>query len=89
MKPLLILLLGLIFTANLHAQKDTIRIGTYNLLNYGNSANRPAYKNQRLQPILQPINPDIACFNEVSTVLPAMLDTLVTEKFLPADSKSK
>ncbi len=68
-----------------YAQTDTVRIATYNLLNYGNSANPVAYKNQRLQPILVEIKPSIQCFNEVSTAIPGLLDTLL--KVLPYNSE--
>ncbi len=66
----------LLTASNCMAQSDTLRVCTYNLLNYGNSANTYSVKNQRLQPILQQIKPSLQCFNEVSTAVPGLLDTL-------------
>ncbi len=68
-----------------YAQTDTVRIATYNLLNYGNSANPVPYKNQRLLPILQAVRPSVQCFNEVSTAIPGLLDTLL--KVMPFASE--
>ena len=68
------------FAANVvAAQSDTIRLATYNLLHYGRpQANRYTLKNANLQPILARIKPSIACFNEIDTTLPGILDTLNT-----------
>ena len=62
------------------AQTDTVRIAQYNLLNYGNSANQPAYKDPRLSTILQHIDPDILGVNEVfsdSTLLDRLRDSVL------------
>lgn len=74
LSSLLLLIVGSLECAG---QNDTVRISTYNPLNYGNSANPVAYKNQRLQPILQQIRPSIQCFNEVSTAKARAFDTLL------------
>lgn len=55
---------------------DTLRFATYNLLNYGNSANRPSVKNPRLSLILSYMTPDLIGFNEVSSALPDLQDSL-------------
>lgn len=47
------------------AAQDTLRLSTYNLLNYGNSANNSAAKESNLRTVLQYISPDIAGFNEI------------------------
>jgi len=59
-----------------HAQNDTLRFATYNLLNYGNSANRPSVKNPNLSIVLNFIKPDLIGFNEISSALPALQDSL-------------
>jgi hypothetical protein len=71
--PVLYLIL---FSSSIYAQTDTIKVCTYNLLNYGNAANPYKKKDSLLKPILQAINPQIAGFNEISTALPALYDTL-------------
>lgn len=53
-----------------------MRICTYNVLNYGNSANTYSVKNQWLAPIMQSINAEIIGINEISTTLPGLPDTL-------------
>lgn len=61
------------------AQTDTVRYLHYNLLNYGNSANRPAVKNPRLTTILQYVQPDIVSCNEIlsdSTLRDSLLTVL-------------
>lgn len=47
------------------AQTDTVRFIHYNLLNYGNSANRAYVKNPRLQTIFQHVQPDLLTVNEM------------------------
>ena len=48
------------------AQTDTIRIMQYNLLNYGQSNNLPAFKDPRLNTIIQHVQPDILGTNEIA-----------------------
>lgn len=64
--------------------QDTVRICTYNLLNYGNSANPHATKKAWLQPILQEIKPAILGVEEVSTALPGAVDSLLPLMPFPA-----
>jgi endonuclease/exonuclease/phosphatase family metal-dependent hydrolase len=47
------------------AQTDSVRVMTYNLLNYGNSANRAYIKNPRLATILSFAQPDVLSVNEM------------------------
>ncbi len=56
----------LVFTTSLYAQKDTVRILDYNLLNYGSSEGPASYKNPRLATILKHTAPDIFGVNELS-----------------------
>ena len=49
----------------------------YNLLNYGNSANPPGYKNARLATIAAHVQPDVLGVNEVFSN-PALLDSILT-----------
>ncbi len=78
--------LGVLFcflSGNISAQ-DTLKICTYNLLNYGNSANPHPTKKAWLQPILQEINPSILGVQEVSTALPGAADSLLPLMPFPA-----
>lgn len=78
MRKLILLFCFLWSSVNALAEPDSLRISTYNLLFYGKPyANRHALKNTRLQPVLNYIRPHIACFNEISTEVPALLDTLL------------
>jgi hypothetical protein len=76
MKYLSILLILSLTSKKANAQPDTIRVCTYNLLNYGNAANPYATKDQWLAPIMQAISPAIVCYNEISTAVPGLPDTL-------------
>lgn len=64
--------------------QDTLRIATYNLLNYGNSANPHTAKKAWLQQILQEIKPAILGVEEVSTALPGAADSLLPLMPFPA-----
>ncbi len=84
MLKIMLIKLLLLYSICVAAQTDTFRICAYNLLNYGNSANTYTRKNIRLKPILQEIRPDLICFNEVSTAVPGMLDTLLSVLTYPS-----
>lgn len=61
-----ILLVLLVFSSYVSvAQKDSFTLLQYNLLNYGNSANLPAYKDPRLEAIINFVQPDVFGVNEV------------------------
>lgn len=62
------------------AQKDTICIVQYNLLNYGDASRTTAYKNTRLSTILNAAKPDILGVNELrkdSTNAQKILDSVL------------
>lgn len=62
------------------AQKDTICIVQYNLLNYGDASRTTAYKNARLSTILDAAKPDILGVNELrndSTNAQKILDSVL------------
>ena len=63
-------------TTTFPAADDTVRIMVYNLLNYGNGANPPHYKNARLSTIVQHVQPDVIGVNEVFSQ-PALLDSIL------------
>lgn len=63
-------------TSSLPGTIDTVRVMQYNLLNYGNSANSPYYKNARLATIVQYARPDVLGVNEVFSQ-PALLDSIL------------
>ncbi len=48
----------------------------YNLLNYGNAANPPGYKNARLSTIVHHVDPDVLGVNEVFSQ-PRLLDSIL------------
>lgn len=55
-----------LFVTTAFAQKDTIRIFQYNLLNYGDNDNPVSYKDPRLSTIIEYARPDIIGVNEVA-----------------------
>ena len=61
----LVVLLYLDGVPDASGQTDTMRFMHYNLLNYGNSANRAFVKNPRLQTIFQHVQPDLLSVNEM------------------------
>jgi len=81
-KICLLSLLTLFVSYSVSAQKDTIRIMQYNLLNYGNAANPVSYKNPRLKTIIQYINPDIFGANEIRNL--STLPQEITDSVLGA-----
>lgn len=64
---LLCCVLTLITAQQAAAQKDTIRIFQYNLLNYGSSSNPVSYKDSRLTTIINQAQPDIFGANEIAS----------------------
>lgn len=85
MKKLLTALFVIYCSELVSAQSDTLRMCTYNLLNYGNSANRPGIKNPWLVPVIQEIRPAIIGFNEISTSITGLFDTIQSVLPFPAD----
>jgi hypothetical protein len=65
-KIALVLIAILLSIGSSFAQKDTIRILQYNLLNYGDNDNPTSYKNPRLSTVLQYTEPDIFGANEIA-----------------------
>lgn len=62
------------------AQKDSFTLMQYNLLNYGNSANLPDYKDPRFKTILNFVQPDVLGINELLS--DSSLITRITDSVL-------
>lgn len=82
LKWCMLLVLIVFINHSVSAQKDTIRIMQYNLLNYGNAANPVSYKNIRLKTIVQYVNPDIFGANEIRNL--STLPQEITDSVLGA-----
>lgn len=86
MKKITFLAVILIASMPGFAQKDTVRIMQYNLLNYGDINRTTAYKNQRLDTIIKAARPDIFGVNELRND-PAHAQNILDNVLGPAWSK--